>query len=190
MKQLMVIIGFLTTQALVAQEANHNITPNKHAEHEHSMKGASRLTLGLGHTHISEGQVDGKTQWLVAASWSVNYDYWLSNKWALGLQTDLILEDFLIEDADKEIIERKRPLAVVPVGIYKPGKHFSFLAGAGIEIAEGKNLGLTRLGIEYGAHIPKNWEIGVALVWDNKWNYYNSWGMAFTISKIWPKKHH
>jgi hypothetical protein len=47
---------------------------------------------------------------------------------------------------------------------------------------------MTRLGMEYGFHLPKNWEIGASVVWDGKWKYYNSWGLAFTISKIWPKK--
>jgi hypothetical protein len=156
----------------------------------HGMKGSHRLTLGLGHTHISEGKVDGKTQWLVMPSWSVNYDYWLSDKWAIGLQNDLILESFVIENYEEELIERAHPLAVVPVAIYKPGKNLILLGGVGAEIAKGNTLATTRLGMEYGFHFPKNWEVGAALVWDNKWNYYNSWGLVFTISRIWPRKVH
>jgi hypothetical protein len=33
--------------------------------------------------------------------------------------------------------------------------------------------------------MPKQYEVGIALVWDNKWNYYNSWGVAFTVGKLW-----
>ncbi|ARV10582.1 hypothetical protein BTO05_13405 [Winogradskyella sp. PC-19] len=47
---------------------------------------------------------------------------------------------------------------------------------------------MTRLGAEYGFHLPGNWEIGAALVWDAKWNYYNSWGLALTVSKNMAKK--
>ena len=43
-------------------------------------EGASRLTLGLGHTHVSEGKIDGKTEWLALPSWTLNYDYWISDK--------------------------------------------------------------------------------------------------------------
>jgi hypothetical protein len=154
----------------------------------HGMKGSSRLTLGLGHTHVSEGKVDGKTQWLAMPSWSLNYDYWLSEKWAIGLQNDLILESFIIEDDKQELIERSYPLAVVPVAIFKPEKHLSLLGGIGAEFSKGHTLTMTRLGMEYGFHLPKNWEAGAALVWDNKWKYYNSWGLTFTISKIWPRK--
>lgn len=153
------------------------------------MKGSPRLTLGLGHTHISQGVIEEKTRWLVAASWSLNFDYWISDKFAIGLQNDVVMESFKIEDKEQETIERKYPWSIVPVAIYKPGKRFSLLGGIGYEVAAGKNLTLTRLGMEYGFHIPGNWEVGAALVWDNKWKYYNSWGLAFTVSKIWPKKH-
>lgn len=156
----------------------------------HGMKSSNRLTLGLGHTHISKGKVQGDTKWLAFASWSLNYDYWLSNKWAVGLQNDLILESFIIEGHKNELIERSYPLAVVPVVMYKPGKHLTLIGGIGAEFSKGHTLTMTRLGMEYGLHLPKNFEVGAALVWDSKWNYYNSWGLAFTVSKIWPKKVH
>jgi hypothetical protein len=157
----------------------------------HGMKGSNRLSLGLGHTTISQGQVDGKTQWLATASWSLNYDYWLADKWAIGLQNDIILESFKIQDRFEETIERSYPVSVIPIVIYKPGVHFSLIGGLGAEFSEGHTLTVTRVGMEYGFHLPKHWEVGAALVWDNKWNYYNSWGIAFTASKIWPsnKKH-
>ena len=155
-----------------------------------ALKGAHRLALGLGHTHVSEGQVDGKTQWLAMPSWSLNYDYWVSEKWGIGLQNDLILQSFIIENHEEELIERSYPFALVPVALYKPGKHMTLIGGVGAEYAKGHTLTMTRLGFEYGFHLPKNWEVGAAMVWDGKWNYYNSWGLAFSISKIWPEKHH
>jgi hypothetical protein len=45
-------------------------------------------------------------------------------------------------------------------------------------------MGLTRVGVEYGFNVQNNWEEGVAVVWGNKWRYYNTLGMAFTFSKI------
>ncbi|GAB2657310.1 hypothetical protein GCM10027036_08520 [Flavihumibacter cheonanensis] len=145
----------------------------------------NRFTLGLGHTHVSQGKIDNDTKWLALASWSLNYDYWINSKWAIGLQNDIILESFVINNSKNKEIERNYPWAIVPVVLYKPGKHFSFLAGIGTETSHGHtSLWLTRLGIEYGYHLPKNWELGAACVWDNKWNNYNSWGLALTVSKI------
>lgn len=172
---------------LKAQE--HAQTNEPHEQHEHhGMKGANRLTLGLGHTHVSRGLVDGKREWLVVPSWSLNFDHWVSDKWAVGIQSDLILETFVIENNEGVEFEREKPFTLVPVAIYKPGKRFEVLGGIGGEFAKGHNFVLTRLGVEYGFHIPGNWEVGATLVWDNKWGYYNTWGLAFTFSKIWPRK--
>src|SRR5262245_23469371 len=108
---------------------------------ENQQKGAHRITIGLGHTQQAKGKnEEGKTGWLPLASWSLNYDYWIGNKWAIGLQTDLVLEKFIVEDEDGDELEREKPLALIPVGIYKPGKHFSFMAGAGIELEKEENL--------------------------------------------------
>ena len=181
-KNYLVAVGLavinLTAQA---QEKIHS-----DIESHHGMKGASRLTLGLGHTQVSEGKVDGKTKWLALPSWSLNFDYWLSDKWAVGLQNDLILESFIIESHEQELIERNYPLAVVPVALFKPGKNLTLIGGVGAEFSKGHTLAMTRVGMEYGLHLPKNWEVGAAMVWDGKWNYYNSWGLAFTVSRIWP----
>lgn len=185
LKLYLAIMVLLSFNQISAQSIN-----NDQQHSLHGMKNASRMTLGLGHTHISEGKVNGKTQWLAAASWSMNYDKWLSDKWAIGLQSDLILESFVIESHQVELIERNFPLAMVPAALYKPGKHFTYIAGVGAEFSQGHTLTMTRLGVEYAAHLPKNYEVGVAFVWDGKWKYYNSWGLAFTFSKIWPKKHH
>jgi hypothetical protein len=178
-------VMLIITTATIAQHTKEQMSDNNHG-----MKGASRLSLGLGHTQVSRGKIDGDTKWLAIASWSFNYDYWLSDKWAIGLQNDLLIESFVIENNAGELIERSYPWAVVPVAMYKPGKHFTFIGGVGAEFSKGHTLTLTRLGVEYGFHLPKNWEVGAAFVWDNKWNYYNSWGLAFTVSKIWPKKGH
>jgi len=151
-------------------------------------EGASRLTIGLGHTHVSEGKIDGDTKWLALPSWSLNYDYWLSNKLAIGIQNDLILESFIIEHGNQELLERSYPIASVPVLLFKSGKRIVLIAGIGAEFAKESTLMMTRFGVEYGFHLPGNWEVSSALVWDNKWNYYNSWGLALTISKIWSKK--
>lgn len=155
----------------------------------HSLQGSHRLTLGLGHTHLSQGRIAGRTEWLPIASWTLNYDYWLTNKWGLGLQNDWILETFVVtHDGNKEL-ERKKPWAMVPTVLYKINPRWTAIGGVGAEFSKGHTLAMTRLGIECGWHLPQQWEVGIAAVWDGKWGYYNSWGLAFTFSKLWPKHH-
>lgn len=155
--------------------------------HDHSLQGSHRLTLGLGHTHLSQGEIAGRTEWVPIASWTLNYDYWLSDTWAIGLQNDWILETFIVKGRSNHEIERKRPWAMVPVAIFKWSPHWGLVGGVGAEFSPGHTLAMTRIGVEYGRHIPGHWEAGIAAVWDGKWGYYNSWGLAFTFSKLWKK---
>ncbi|HEV8272601.1 MAG TPA: hypothetical protein VGQ04_14920, partial [Chitinophagaceae bacterium] len=60
---------------------------------EVAQKGTHRFTLVLGHSHLSEGiQDNGKKGWKAVPSTGIDYDYWLGNHWALGVQTDVVIE--------------------------------------------------------------------------------------------------
>lgn len=180
-----ITLTFLFTFLGTSAFAQHAETSNDHDnEMHHSMKSSHRLTLGLGHTYLSEGVVDGKKQWLALPSWSFNYDYWVADHWAVGLQLDFISESFIIEDGEDEEIERSFPISFVPSAIFKPGKHIAFIAGIGAEYTENETLTLTRLGVEYGVEMPKGWEFSAIFLWDNKWNHYNSWSIALGVSRI------
>ena len=188
LKSLLLTTAVLLTVA-TSLSGQHVPAASEPAGGAHGMRGSHRLSFGLGHTHISEGKINDKTEWLTLASFSLNYDYWLSDRFGIGLQSDLVLEEFFIESAEGDEIERSYPLTFIPVGIYKIGKHFGLIGGIGLEVTKADNLGLTRLGFEYGFHVPKNWEISLEAVWDVKWDYYDSWLMGFTISKILPSGH-
>ena len=158
---------------------------------DHGLLGTHRLTLGLGHNHVINSIVgeDGELKNQALPSWSLNYDYWLSDKWAIGVQTDLIIESFVIEHGDEELLEREYPVLVAGVAIFKPFRHFSFVGGLGVEYAKEQTLTATRLGVEYGTHLGSNWEAGVAATWDAKWSYYDAWGLNFTVSRLFGGGH-
>ena len=153
-------------------------------EEHHSIAGRHRITLGLGHTHIEEAAGDGGTEWLVAASWALNYDYWLSDRWAIGIQNDLIVEEFVIEHGDEEFIERELPFAVIPSVLYKPREWLTLMFGVGREFTTTEDFTLTRFGIELGWHVAPDWEVGGATYWDAKWGFYDSWGLDFSVSRF------
>ena len=162
---------------------------NGHSK-SHETKGSHRISIGLGHAHVSEGNLEEETGWLAAPSWALDYDYWLSDRWALGLHNEILIESFAIERPNEERIERKYPIAVIPVAIWKPWKDFSLvlLAGTGLEFSEGEHLTVVRLGVEYGFALPKNFGIGASLIRDDKLNYYDTWVFGITISKVFNKK--
>ena len=179
----------LRAQDTTAAAAHEGAEAVHHAGSEHGMAGTHRITLGLGHTNISQGRIGGDTRWLATASWSLNYDYWLANRWAVGLQSDVVLEQFVIEHGDQEQLERKYPVSIAPVALFKATKLLTLVGGVGVEYASGEAIGLTRLGLELGWHVGRRWEVGGALVWDNKWGYYNSWAIAFSASRLFGGNH-
>jgi hypothetical protein len=151
-----------------------------------SKEDAHRLSLGLGHTQLSGTFSDDGVQSIPLASWSLDYDYGLSLHWGVGLQLEWLLQSFVIEGKDGAAdIERAYPLSIVPAGLYHLDEHWTLIGGVGGEVSEGEFLALTRLGIEWGWEVSPQWEFGAALVWDDKWNYYNSYGIAFTVSRLW-----
>lgn len=70
---------FILLTALVFSLGYSQQEPSHHdasaTEQTHDMKGSTRFTFGLGHTHVSEGKIDGNTKWLVIPSFSFNFDY-------------------------------------------------------------------------------------------------------------------
>ena len=150
---------------------------------EPGMRGVHRWTLALGHALVAEASVEGEKEWLALAAWAIDYDYWFTDRWAVGVQNELVIESFIVEHGDGETIERNFPFAVVPVAYFKLDERVSLLGGVGAEFG-GETLGFHRLGAEYGVSIGTKWEVGAALVWDNKWGYYNSWGFSFGLSRL------
>lgn len=156
-----------------------------------ALAGSTRLTLGLGHTSLSQGVVEGRTRWLAVPHWSINVDRWLTDRLAVAVQGDLVIESYKVEHGGAELLERAYPVALVPALLWKPWhtRPWAFVGGIGAEIAGGHALALTRLGAEYGVHLGPRHEVGVALVWDNKWSWYNSFGLSFTVTRRWPRAH-
>jgi hypothetical protein len=153
--------------------------PEENPEKRHS------VLLLLGHTQIAEGiREEGKKVLLSVPSWGLDYNYELTEKWAIGLHSDIILENFLVENiADESVIERSHPIASSFVASFKPGKNFSFLSGFGGEFAKEGSLFLIRLGVEYGVDISEEWEFVANIINDLKPSAYNSFGIGVGIAR-------
>jgi hypothetical protein len=156
-------------------------------------EGGHKFTVALGHAHVKEGIENGKNKWLVMGAWAINYDYLLNSKWSMGLHNDIIIEDFTVErhlgEEEETEIEREIPIATKLVGSFNPGRHTSYIVGVGEEFAKGEHLFLSTVGVEYGVHLAKGWELGAELSYDIKWNAYDTWILGVGVSKTIPLHH-
>jgi len=148
-----------------------------------------QIGISINHVHVFEGiDADGNREVLSLPAWGVDYTYHISQKWAIGLHTDFVIEKFKVEKnlaggEENETVERSYPIAPALMGIYKVNEHWSFLLGMGGEFAKEEDFLLTRAGAEYGYELPKGWEIFGTFSYDFKWNAYDSWGIGLGIAK-------
>lgn len=143
-----------------------------------------KVAVSITHTHVGNGTTEsGKKTFLLLASWSLDYDYSITEKWGAGLHTDMVVQDFEYEKDEGIVRKRSKPVSLALVGTRALGEHFTVFAGGGMEFAPEGTLGLVRLGGDCGWELPRDWEVAVNLVVDLKINGYDAWVFGFGFGK-------
>ena len=164
---------FLFSQIAGAQEAEP-VQDHKHA-----------LSILLAHDHISQGIRDGERSWITVPSFMFAYNYLISEKWAVGLAGDLIIEQFAVETESgegTELLERSYPLALVALGTYKPIENLGVLIGGGLEYEKEESFALIRFGVEPNLEISHRFELILNLSYDIKIDAYDNWNLGFGVA--------
>lgn len=174
---------------------------NSFAQHHEKSKEAfhphHKIGIIISHAQVFDGRdINGEKKVLSLPSWGLDYTFQFKPKWGIGLHTDIITETFEVEKhlesgGSGDIVERSYPIAPAIMGVFKPGHHWSFLFGAGVEFAKEENFFLNRAGVEYSVEMPKGWELFGSLSYDFKWNAYDTWVLGLGISKVlgWKNNH-
>jgi hypothetical protein len=173
---LMVLVPYSHAQHA---EASHDDQEAEHVGHRH------RVTLVMANSFLKNHADETTNSILIVPTFGLNYDFFFHQKWGVGLHSDIVLQQYKVEIHDgHETIIRENPVAVCAVGLFKPLPSLTLIAGYGIEIEKHENIQLLRFGVEYGFHLPGNWELGFALEFDRKINTYNSWVLGAGFSKL------
>jgi hypothetical protein len=179
----MKVLYFIFTSLLLISNLysqDHNETTNNS---EHELKHS--IGIMANHTTLGMGIKNSKKKTITVPSWAINYNYRLSEKWFIGLHTDIIFEEFIVETHEDEEIEREVPIANIIVGTYKITKGLGLVVGGGIEWEKNRNFGLARIGLDYGFHIPgMNLESQIGLNYDILFNGYNALNLGIGIAKL------
>ena len=147
-----------------------------------------KVTLMMANSFL-ENQVDENTNnVMVVPTYGLNYDVLFHHKWGAGLHSDVVLQQFKVErhEGHEELI-RENPVALCVVGLFKALPPLTLIAGYGVEFEKHENIQLFRIGVEYGFHLPGNWELEFALEFDRKFNTYNSWVFGVGFCKLFMK---
>ena len=179
------VILLLLSLVWITAVANAQIAPGSEGK-EQEEKYRHRISIMMANSHIPNMDgIEGQNNFTIVPTWGLDYDFWLSRKWAIGLHNDFILQQYKIKnDKDHTIVERSFPVGVCAVGIFKPFNHLSFVSGIGKEFEKNESFGMWKLGVEYGFELPKAWELSLNFQYDNKFNAYDSWLFGLGISKL------
>jgi len=156
----------------------------EHEEGEEKLEKKHSIAILISHTQIAETVEGERKKNISVPSWGIDYNFEISERWAIGLHNDIIIESFIIENNEGTEIERSSPFATAVVGMFKPIKNFSLVLGAGGEFSKEENLFLIKAGVEYSHLILQdNWEIIASFSNDIKIDAYNSWSLGFGIGR-------
>lgn len=139
------------------------------------------LGAGFGFTFVKV-TVQGSTSeasGLFVPTVSLDYDYRLNPKWALGFMSAIEFDKYYVTDNQ---IERENALNLVLVGKYNFTRYFGIFAGGGIELEKHDNLAVLRLGLEYAIDVGKHWALVPKLHFDFKENY-NTWSLRLNFAR-------
>lgn len=200
---LILILVALNTHLVIAQDVeieDHTTASEHDANHanpEHEEFKHHYIGFSIGHTHVSGGVENGDTKWLALPSFGLAYIYGFNEKWGIGVHSEIIVEDFLVQGSGSDskmvrndsgsevaVIERGRPIAVAIVGIYKIHKHIGLLAGGGMEFSEHQDFALVKIGAEFPYHFAPGWELFGTFSLDFNIDAYNSFSFGFGVARL------
>jgi len=152
---------------------------------EEGVEGKHSLALVLMHSRIGQGRNEaGMKQFTTVPAFALDYNYWFAENFAIGLHTDFLNENFIVEsESGGELIERERPIAPVIMATYSAGEHFNFSLGFGGEFAEGDDYFVTRFAVEYGVEIRNGWAMLASISQDFRANVYNVTSVGLGVEK-------
>jgi hypothetical protein len=158
-------------------------TEEKFEEEEEEEESRHFLSIMIAHAHVSQGIKDGERTWLSLPSFMLAYNYMISERFAVGIAGDIILEQFDVEANNlDEILERSYPIALVATGTYRPIKHLGILAGGGFEYAKEDTFGVVRFGVEPYLKISPHLELVLNLSYDIKIDAYDNWNLGLGVA--------
>lgn len=139
------------------------------------------LGIGFGFTFVNVN-VSGSTSeasGLFVPTVSLDYDYRLNQKWALGFMSAIEFDQYYVTD---DQVERENALNLVLVGKYNFTRYLGVFAGGGIELEQHDNLGVFRLGLEYAIDVGNHWALVPKFHFDFK-ESYNTWSLRLNFAR-------
>ncbi|MCL7763342.1 porin family protein [Polaribacter sp. Z014] len=141
-----------------------------------------RVSPVLSHTFIPTSTSDGDKV-VIVPSFGLDLEYWINEKWGLGLHNDLELETFEIEKEHEIFVEKEHPVVLTLDALHKFHENWVLVLGAGVELEKQENLFIVRAGLEYEIEFGNNWDVSPTVLYDYRANNLDTWAIGIGIGK-------
>jgi len=126
---------------------------------------------------------DGENSVSLFPSWGINYEYFFSKHFGIGLLNEFEMQSYAVEHNEHAEIDREYPVISSIVLIYEPIGHLALFAGPGIEFEKTENFSIIKAGAAYTFPLPKYFGISLELSYERKNKTYDAWTFGILISK-------
>jgi hypothetical protein len=147
------------------------------------------VVFGDAVVHGVHNSHTGKEQYELVPSFGIDYEYWLSHKWAIATYNEIVFSNIIVEHDEEEYIERETALLFSGVLVFEPLKRFTVFAGTGVEKDPNHTLMVAYLGTEYAFIRSDDWEVSIGAGYISK-ELYDSFTFGIVIGRRFGKEIH
>ncbi|MDZ7607288.1 MAG: hypothetical protein U5K79_17285 [Cyclobacteriaceae bacterium] len=149
--------------------------------------------LGYSVIHAVHNSVSGKEQYEIVPTFGIDYEYWLSHKWAIGTYNEFAFINIEVEKNEEEYLKRENVRLFSGVVVFEPISRLSVFVGTGVETDPHHTLMVAYMGTEYAFIRSDNWEVSIGAGYIYK-EFYDAFTFGVVIGrrfgKAIPSKHH
>lgn len=165
LQRLLLVVFFLIMQLPFIGYSQHQSSQKHQAPVLHH-----DIDVYFGSSHIPKGSLDNSNAKLITPNLGINYKYWFDEHFAIGLYTNVVTLNYVINSDSHQDLERTFPVTMTAVGVFRFWKRMSFFAGPGVEFDKSKNLFVIRLGLDYAFNLSNDWHITPRFIFDTLGN--------------------
>ena len=140
------------------------------------------VTLFTGYTWVPQGETEG-TSVVIVPTIGIDYTYWVSHAFALGVVNDFELSTYVIETSDGSPLVREFTYVGAAVAKYEPVRGLAFFAGPGVELETHENFFIVKLGLEYAFARSDRWHTSITFGYDFNVEYH-TWSLGVSVSRL------
>lgn len=152
-------------------------------EAEHEEFRHHRIALFTGYTWVPQGDHHGNVSGVVVVpTLGLDYQYWVSHRFALGVINDFELSTYVIEQSDGSQLTREYAYVGAAVAIWEAVESLAIFAGPGVELEKNENFFVVKVGGEYEFRLPGRWDLSISAAFNYK-DEYNSISAGLVVGK-------